>query len=96
MKTPQVRVAALMSRRRRERAVSIARKRRVWAMVLPMAGLPKSTRPRGLSMISGSMEPRARQARSARGSRGSRRVEARVRPRWAKRSIGSDVGGRDI
>ena len=85
IKTPQVREANLMSRRRREIAPKMSRKRRVWANVLPMFGLPNSSRPKGLSMISGRMDPRARNRRS---SRLYRRAVARARPTWAKRSIG--------
>jgi len=41
--------------------------------------------PRGLSMMSGSMEPNARKARL---TLLKKRAEARARPTWAKRSIG--------
>lgn len=60
------------------------KKRSVWAKVLPMLGLPNAIKPRGLSMISGSIDPSARKARSALLIK---RAVARVRPRWAKRSI---------
>ena len=66
IKTPQVREANLMSRRRREIAPKMSRKRRVWANVLPMFGVPNTSRPKGLSMISGRMDPRARNNRSSR------------------------------
>ena len=60
------------------------RKSSVWAKIRPMLGLPKTIRPRGLSMMSGSIEPNARKARL---TRLKKRAEANASPTWAKRSI---------
>lgn len=53
-----------------------------------MLGLPKTMRPRGLSIMSGSMEPNARKARL---TWLRKRAEAKARPTWAKRSIGQRI-----
>lgn len=84
---PQVREKSLTSREEKERADRSSRKSRVWAAVRPMLGLPKTISPRGLSMMSGSMEPKARKARLAWPKS---LAEARARPTWAKRSIRAD------
>jgi len=86
--TPQVREKSLMSREKKDRAERSIRKSRVWATMRPMLGLPKTIRPRGLSMMSGSMEPKARKARL---TWFKRRAEARARPTWAKRSTGEKI-----
>jgi hypothetical protein len=77
MSTPQVREKSLISLEYKQRAERSIRKSRVWAKVLPMLGLPKTIRPSGLSMMSGSMEPNARKARL---TRLRKRAEARARP----------------
>ena len=73
-----------MSRRKTAKAAITNRKSKVCAKILPMPGVPNRMVPSGLSMMSGSIDPIARNVRSAllKG-----RAKSRAKPTWAKRSI---------